>query len=161
MKLELTDREIGLAIAMAIMGYVLSAREWILWLDKLSPGEGLIVYYTILYGCLYVLSRLGLVVFGFRIKDPIQTFGLLMVTFAFFITVNWESPWVEVVTRGHYVDISPIHYQAEDGATWWFWQKMLPAADPETLRLLTFVATPFILCLIGGLLISRKPKLSV
>lgn len=156
---KLTKRELGLAIALAALGFILSSRSWIQWLDQLTPLEGFIVYYIILYACLYVLSRLDLVVFGVRIKDPIQTLGLLMLTFAFFICVDWESPWVDVVTRGGYVNISSVHYQAEDGAAWWFWQQMMPSADFETLRIMTYVVTPLILGVLGGLLTRGKPRL--
>ncbi|MEM3361407.1 MAG: hypothetical protein QXV85_09430 [Candidatus Bathyarchaeia archaeon] len=158
--MELTLREVWLALAFALMGFALTSRGWLLFLDGLNPLQGLVVYYLILYVSLYMLSRLDLVVFGFKIKDPLQTLGLLLITFAFFICVDWESPYVQLVTSRSVENVSPVLFQAEDGAMWFLWQNVLPAAGVETLRLLTYVATPFALALVGGLLVSEKVKFS-
>lgn len=158
--MKLTPREFVLALALALMGFAFSSRSMLTYLNGLSPLEGLIVYYVILYACLYVLSRLDLVVFGFKIKDPLQTLGLLLITFAFFITVDWESPYVQIVTTGSVGNVSPVLFQAEDGAAWFLWQQAYPSADFEILRLLTYVLTPFILAVVGGLLVSGKVKMS-
>lgn len=157
--MKLTIQEIGLAFAFAVIGFIFSSRSTIMFLNGLSPMQGLIVYYIILYVSLYMLSRLDLVVFGFKIKDPMQTIGLLMITFAFFICVNWENPYVQLVTKGNVENVSPVFFQAEDGAVWFVWQSVFPWLDIETLRLLTFVVTPFALALIGGFLVSEKIRL--
>jgi hypothetical protein len=158
--MELTLREVWLALALALMGFALTSRSWLLFLDGLNPIQGLAVYYLILYVSLYMLSRLDLVVFGFKIKEPLQTLGLLLITFAFFICVDWESPYVQLVTGRSVENVSPVLFQAEDGAIWFLWQNAIPWADLEALRLLTYVATPFILALVGGLLVSEKVKFS-
>ncbi|MGB9672084.1 MAG: hypothetical protein ACPLZY_02940 [Candidatus Norongarragalinales archaeon] len=158
--MDLTLHEIWLALALASMGFALTSRSWLLFLDGLNPFQGLIIYYLILYVSLYMLSRLDLVVFGFKIKDPTQTLGLLLITFAFFICVDWESPFVQIVTGRSVENVSPVLFQAEDGAVWFLWEKALPWANLETLRLLTYVATPFALASIGGLLVSEKVKFS-
>jgi hypothetical protein len=161
--MRLTEKEVALAVALAVLGFALSSRQWLLFLDGLNPFQGLIVYYIILYFSLYVLSRLDLVVFGFKIKDPWQTFGLLLITFAFFICVDWESPYVQLATRGsmeNVGNITAVLFQSEDGATWFLWLQAFPWLQSETLRVLTYVLTPFILTLIGGLLVSEKVKLS-
>jgi hypothetical protein len=161
--MQLTEKEVALAVALAVLGFALSSRQWLLFLDGLNPFQGLIVYYLILYFSLYILSRLELVVFGFKIKEPLQTFGLLLITFAFFICVDWESPYVQLATRGNLEtvgNITPVLFQSEDGATWFLWQHAFPWLQIETLRVLTYILTPFVLTLIGGLLVSEKVKLS-
>jgi hypothetical protein len=157
--MKLTEKELALALALAVVGYAFSSRTWLLYLSGINPLQGLIIYYVILYGCLYVLSRMDLVVFGFKIKDPLQTLGLMLITFAFFICVNWESPYVQLVTTGSLDGASPVFYQAEDGALWYAWSQALPQADIETLRILTFAVTPFVLTLVGGLLVSERVRL--
>ncbi|MEM3622778.1 MAG: hypothetical protein QXR76_03290 [Candidatus Bathyarchaeia archaeon] len=157
--MKLTDKEFALALVLAFMGLALSSRQWLLFLAELSPLEGLIVYYIILYVCLYVLSRMGLVVLGIKIKEPLQTFGLLLITFAFFIVVDWESAYVQYVTVGTMDGVSSVYLQAEDGAVFWVWSKLLPTGSIETWRLLTYVLTPFLMALVGGLLASEKVKL--
>lgn len=157
--MEITSKELGLATVLALLGLVFSSRFWLTFLAGLTPLEGLIIYYIILYACLYILSQLNLVVFGIRIKNPLQTFGLLLITFAFFIVVDWESSYVQYITTGSMQGASPVFLQSEDGAVFWLWQRFLPSAPIETLGLLTYVLTPFILALIGGLLASEKVKL--
>jgi hypothetical protein len=157
-KFRLTGREFLLALCFAFMGLIFGSRRWILFLSSLDPFSGLILYYIILGTVLYILSRLGLVVFGLKIDKPAQNLGLLLIVFSFFILVNWENPYIQYVTTGSMEGASPVFYQSEDGFTFWMWQHLLPSANPSQLAFLTYVLTPFILTLIGGLLISRKPR---
>jgi len=149
---EITGKELALAITIAFLGFAFSTRQWVLFLDKFDPFTGLLIYYIILYVALFALSRAGLIIWKFRIKDPVQVLGALLITMAFFITVDWESPWIQIVT-GKMGDVSNVLYQAEDGAFWYLWSFV--TNNPELLRLLTYVLTPFILTFIGVLLISK------
>ena len=141
------------------MGFVASSRGVILFLNSLNPFQGLLVYYLILYSSLYVLSKMDLVIFGFKIDNPLQTLGLLLITFSFFITVNWESAYVQYISTGSFGGTSTVFLQSEDGATFWFWSTMFPSAEVEFLRILTFVVTPFVLTIIGSLFVSKKIEL--
>jgi hypothetical protein len=158
--MRLTTREIWLALAFALMGFAFSTREWLLFLDGLNPLQGLIVYYVIIFTCIFVLSRLDLVVLGFRIRGLAQTLGLTLITFAFFICVDWESPYVQLITGRSVADVSNVYFQAEDGAVWYAWSQILPTAGPDVLRVLTYVFTPMLLALIGGFLVSEKVRLA-
>ena len=157
--MELTSKEFALAVVLAFMGFAFSTRQWLLFLSGLSPLEGLIIYYIILYASLYVLSRLDLVVLGIKIKEPLQTFGLLLITFAFFIVADFESAWTQFVTTGTWGGMSNVYIQSEDGALFWIFQQLLPMGSPELWRLLTYCISPFLIALIGGLLASEKIKL--
>ena len=154
---ELTSKEFALAVVLALMGFAFSTRQWLLFLSGLSPLEGLIIYYIILYASLYVLSRLDLVVLGIKIKEPLQTFGLLLITFAFFITVNFENPYVQLVTMGTTQGASPVFYGSEDGAVWFVVSQFV--SDVWLCRMITFVAVPFLLTILGGILVSGKIKI--
>jgi hypothetical protein len=151
--LEITREELALVLVITIMGFAFSMRPWILFLDSLNPFTGLIVYYIILYITLYVLSKMGLVIWKIRIKTPLQVLGCLLITMAFFITVDWESPWVQYVTGRAGADVSNVLYQAEDGAFWYLWSFLI--SNFEVLRILTYVITPFILTLIGVILVKK------
>ena len=160
--MKITERELSLAIAIAVIGLAFSTRNWIFYLNGLTPVVGLIFYYIILYAALYVLSRMGLVVFGLKIDDPVETFGLLTITFAFFIVVNWTCPYVQYVTTGSFAGASNVFVNnSEDGLTWYLWSQLIPQipANLLILRLLTYVATPFILTILGGMLISGKIRI--
>lgn len=158
--MRIESREIWLAVAIAAMGLVFSSREFILWMSGLNPLQGLIVYYLILYTVLFVLSRMGLVVLGERIETPLQVLGLVLITFAFFIVVDWESQYIQIVVDPSVAgQVAANYFQSEDGAVFYIWQTLLPGLDPYYHALLTYVATPFILALVGGLLTSEEVEL--
>lgn len=156
-RFSVTNRELSLAVAFAVMGFAFSTRTWLLFLNGLSPLGGLLVYYLVLYASLYGLSRLGLVLFGVKIDKPLQTLGLLLITFSFFLTVDWTSQWGAIVT-GH-LNISNIFLQDEDGVTFWAWSLLIP--NLEVCRIMAFVVTPFLLTLGGGALVSKKVRLGL
>jgi hypothetical protein len=141
------------------MGFLFTTHEMILFLNGLNSIEGLAVYYAILYAILLVLSRMDLVIFGFKIKNITQTIGLTIITFAFFITVNWTSPYIQYVTTGSVQGASNIFYQSEDGTMWYLWSLLLPSVGVEVIRILTYVVSPFLLALLGGLLVSGRIRM--
>lgn len=149
---EITREEVILVVTIIIMGFVFSTREWILFLDRLNPFVGLLVYYAILYVCLYALSKGGLIIWKFKIKNVVQVFGCLLITFAFFVIVDWESMYIAIVT-GKSTNISNVYLQAEDGAVWYLWSFL--TSNVEALRILTYVVTPAILTFIGVLLVKK------
>ena len=162
----LERREVLLAIVFALAGFIFSMREWILTLNSLNPLYGFFIYCSIVFIFIFGLSRMGLVVLGVRIKSFSQMLGLLCITFAFFIIVNWESEYVNYVVTGNFGGVN-IFYQAEDGATWFLWQSLIspnPADLPqrvELIRFMTYVFSVFLLTLLGGILLEKKPKLSI
>lgn len=156
--MEISKEEFALAIVFAIAGYIASMRETILFMNSLNPYQGLLVYYAIFYGCLLILSHFGLVIWKFHIDDPKSAFGALLITFAFFIIVNWASCYVNTVVSGDCKMVSTAYFNSEDGATYYFWSSIVN--NVEIARWLTFVLTPFVLVLAGGLLLEEKPKLS-
>jgi hypothetical protein len=157
MDFKITSKEIFLALVIASMGFLFSSREWILQLNALNPVQGLLVYYVILYISLYFLSKAGLIIYDLKIENAVQVFGLLLITFAFFITVDWESQWIQYVTKQNVEQASTVFYESEDGATFFLWSQLFPPIpeNMEKLRLLTYVVTPFILTLIGVFLVTK------
>ena len=158
-KFEVTSKEFQLAVAIGIMGFVLTSRQWILWLNTLTIVGGFLIYYALLYGALYVLEKMGLVVFGFKIKDPKQTVGLLLISFSFFAICNWENPYVQYVTTGSFSGASAVFYQTEDGLLWEATTHVLPTASVELQRVFAFVLMPFLIALAGATLVSKKIQL--
>ena len=99
---------------------------------------------------------MDLVVFGFKIEDPLETIGLLLVSFSFFATINAESAYIQIVTSGSVGNVSSIFFQAEDGVLWWFWNSIVGITDIERCRFLAFVLSPFIIALTGLGIVSQK-----
>ncbi|MEM3476432.1 MAG: hypothetical protein QXF83_06925 [Candidatus Bathyarchaeia archaeon] len=152
-KYKISFKEFSFAAILAFMGFIFTTRRFLLFLDSLNPFQGLIFYYIILFICLFLLSKAGLIVSRFKIKSLTQVFGMLLITFAFFIIVDWESPYINYATKGNLPNVSNIYFQAEDGAVWYLWS--LVVSDVNTLRFLTYIFTPFILALIGAIFVTK------
>lgn len=147
-----------LPVVLALMGFVFSTRTFIKGYNKLSPYGGLAVYYLILFLTVWALQTLGLVVAGQPFTDLRHNIGTILVVFAFFITIDWESCWVNQVTKGNCSEVSQVYFMSEDGAVYDLWSKVVKS--PEKVRILTYVVTPFILSLIGVFLLQEHlPKL--
>jgi len=153
--MRITKEEMFLAVALAIGGFILSSREFILWLNQYNPLQSLFIYYLMMYSALYVLAKFGLVIYKFKIDSPTKVLGLMMITFAFFIIIDWESCYINEVITGSCSNMSNIYFGSEDGATWWFWSVYMGITNIEYLRLLTYVFTPFALSLLGAYLVSE------
>ena len=144
------------ALTFALLGYLFSARKFISFLNTLTPTQGLIFYYFQLFVTLEVLQSLGLVVGGIRMATSMQTIGELLVIFGFFIIVDQESRWIQVVVgeETKQEQVCPgVYLQSEDGAVFEFWSTWF---EPETARLLTFVLTPAVLVAAGTYLMGFK-----
>lgn len=158
MDFKVSSKEWALAAIFAVAGYLLTMREVIMRLNSLDPIAGVAVFYAILYITLAVLSHFGLVIWKFRIDTPMKTLGLLLITFAFFIIVNWESCYVNTVASGSCSGVSSVYFASEDGAVWYLWTHVAEIADVEIARILTFSVTPFVLAVVGGALVSGGIK---
>lgn len=159
-KFKLTERELYLAVTFAVIGFIFSMHEVIVFLNSLNPLMGLVVYYTILYISLFILSRMGLTIFGLKIENTLQVLGLGLITFAFFILVNWENAYVYITVNGGLDNVPQLYFASEDGAVWYLWYDVLGIKSIEVARMLTFVFTPFILALAGGFLLEQRPSIS-
>lgn len=156
----ITSKELWLAVIFGVLGLAFNSSQWLRFMATLDNVSGLIVYYCILYGALYFLGRMGLTVFGIKIDKLSQTVGLLLLTSAFFICVNWTNPYVQYVTTGSLQGASTVFYNSEDGASWLLWSHFLPQVDVEVIRIFAFGLTPFLLALAGSYLINGKPRIS-
>jgi len=155
-KFQLTRNEFLIAALFAIAGFIVTTKFVISFMNGLTALGGLLAYYLLWFLLYWVIAKLGFKVFNIQIKTFLQILGMLLITFSFFIIVNWENPYVQLMTKGNIDGASTMFYQSEDGATFMFWNQMLGLSNPLLLRILTFVVTPFIFTLIGALLIQQK-----
>ena len=156
-KFKITKEEKILITILALAGFFFSSKKWLMFLDESNPITGLIIYYFIIFISFFFLSKLGLSLFKIEVKKTTQIIGIVLITFSFFIVFNWESQWVQYVTKGDVSSASSIFFQSEDGATFYFWNTILKIGM-NTSRILTFVVTPIILTLLGSYLVI-KPQL--
>jgi hypothetical protein len=153
-------RRYTLPIVFAVLGFLLSTKTWIRAYDKLPPYGGLIVYYTIITITILALEHLGLAVGGIEFFGFRHTIGTLLVVFSFFILFDWESCYINIVTKGDCKDVSQTYFASEDGAVYDLWNRLFPEKY-ELNRILTYVLTPFVLCLVGILLLTPHEKVKL
>jgi len=155
-RFSLTKNELKLAVFIALLGFIFSSRPFIKYLAlQSSPVIGFTIYYCVLFAITMVLAYLGFSVFNIQIKNVLQVIGTLMIVFSFFIVINWESQYVQYVDKGTVEGASNVFYSSEDGITFWVWHDIAGINDMNKVRILTFIITPFILTLLGGLLVTR------
>ena len=159
---KLTGNEILLALVVGLMGFFLTIRQFLLFMNNMNPLIGFTIYEVILFLILYILGRGGLVIFKVHIKSLTQTIGLYMITFAIFITIDWTSGYVQYVTTGSFAGASAVFTQSEDGVTWYLWSLIIQPTSAFAIQadhILTYVVTPICLCLLGGYLARGRVKL--
>lgn len=144
-----------MAIVLAFLGFLFSTKSWIMFLLPMNPIEVLVIYYIILYVALLTLSKFDLIIYDIKIDNPIKVFGLLLITFAFFIVVNWTNAYVQYVSTGTFEGAASVFYGSEDGATWYFFYNVLGITNLLLARFLTFVFAPFLLVLLGSFCVTE------
>jgi hypothetical protein len=159
--IELSPRDVCLAFAIAVMGFAFSGRAFLLYLNGLNSYQGFIIYYAIMYGSLYALSKLELIIFKPTISDIQGSAGMAMLLFSFFATINWENPYVQYVATGSFEGATGIFYQAEDGVCWLLATQVLGIVDIQMARIVAFSVIPFIVALVGLALIGGRVKVEV
>src|SRR5438445_8932778 len=137
MRFQLTLKDIYLAAAFAVGGFIFYQKSFLLYLSGLTPLQGLFVYYAVLGTFVFALQYFKLLSAGLH-----NAIGVLMLFFAVALIANWTNPYVQFVTTGNVAGASPVFYQAEDGVVWDFWYNTVGIKDFETAKYLSFVLTP-------------------
>lgn len=156
-KLKITGKEWAFVGIMTLLAIIFTNEYFLRFLASLNSFFGFMIYYIILYGCLTVMAYAGLVVFGIRIKKPLQIIGTGLIIFAFFLIFDWSSDYLNLVNASN-----GLINNSEDALSWDFWTLII---NPTTDFLrwlawaLAFPLTVFIFTLIGVILNSKKPRL--
>lgn len=134
----------------SLFGFVFTSRKFLLFYDKFPPYGGLVFYYFILFFTILFLQYIGLEIGGIKYTDWKHTIGTMLILFAFFIVVDWESCYINIVTKGscNKEQFSNIYLASEDGAVFDLYSRIFPKKN-NLNRILTYVITPFILGVIG------------
>jgi hypothetical protein len=149
-----------LPIIFACLGFLFTTRNFIKTYDKLPPYLGLLFYYFIITITVICLEYMGLIINGVEFSGFKHTVGSILVIFSFFIIVDWESCYVNIVTKGNCGNISNVYFSSEDGAVYDLWNKVFPGKH-NLNRVLTYVLTPFLLTLIGLSLLTENQKVTI
>lgn len=159
-------KDIILAIAFAIIGFMLSTGFAVRFIDSLGAVVGFLVMTVFIVVMMVVLSLFGLIIFKFRnVSDGVfKAIGLLMITFAFFIITSQTSCYQNLVLEKS-CDVCSSYFQSPDGAVWHLVSNVTnPVGSVVRLqltRIITYVIVPALLALFGGLLVKGSPKMEV
>ena len=139
-------------------GYLFTTKKWVTFLSSLSPAKGLGVQYSVFCCGMIFLQYVGLRISSINFNEIRHTIGSMLIVFAFFIIVTWQSCYINIVINGNCDDVDNIFMQSEDGFVYYILSKYIK--NVQTLRIITYSIIPFILVLIGQQLIVRKISLS-
>lgn len=159
-------RLLVLPIVFALLGFIFSARPWIKFLDRQSPPVGLLIYYTIIFTTLMLLQHFGLIVADVKFDSVAHALGALLIIFSFFVIFSWESYYIAQVVDDVSEDatqqratstsvVSNVYLESEDGSVYYFWYNIM-GYSVELSRKLTYILTPFVLTILGLLLIKNR-----
>lgn len=157
--IKIQKNTIKILIIALVIGFIVQYPLIIQMLNTLNPFEGLLVYYTILFIGITILTKSGLTYHNVKLDKPIQTLGILMIIFAIFIWFDWTSAWVSYNTTGSISHVPNIYQGSEDGATYYLWSQITGTTTQVQLQLasyLTYILTPIVLIFIGRKLINNK-----
>ena len=148
------NTKILIPFALGIIGYVFTIKPWLLFMDKLDPFIGLIVYYIILTFTITIIQFLGMSIGGIDYNYNIvnYTTGLLFIIFSFNLVTSWQSCYINEITKGNCDNVSSIFLHTEDGATYYLLSNIIK--NQEIKRIATYVITPFVFSFIGIYLMS-------
>lgn len=154
----ITWQELAFVISIALLGFLFSSKGILVFLDEMPVIVGFAIYEIILYGYLFLMSRIGILTWHKKKLNALQVFGAFLITSSFFLVVNLENPYVQYETRGSFTTASNVYFGTEDGITWSLWSAIFPTTTAINIlidRILTFIITPIILSLAGVYLVEK------
>lgn len=138
---------LGLAVAIAVIGFIFTSKQWLQFINSLSPEAGLVLKNVIIF----------LIILGLHSVDDVvdsphrQALGVLLMYSAFNIIFNYQSEWI------HDAKAPNVDKQTPDGA---LYERARSLFSPDMSRIIVFVLVPFIFVIIGSSLISKRVKLN-
>ena len=157
-KFKITWKEWTFVAIMTILAILFTNKFWLLLIAKFNPLIGFLIYYFVVYIALTLMSFAGLIVFGVKIKNPLQIIGSGLIVFAFFLIFDWSSQYVTLVGADR-----ALWNNSEDSVSFYLWSLIIHPDTATKLWIvwgLAFPLTVFIITLIGVWLVHKKPKLN-
>lgn len=157
-------------LGIAMIGCLIAWRDFIVFMNKLNPLQGLIIWYG-LFACALLMIFGGRTVtisgVGSRTIGLLEVAAVLMVYWAFRIVVGVESPWAAQATEMRPETVPPVMYQSEDGVTYSaayslfrflepYFPNPLWKTYPEFIAFMTYVIAPMVLIGLAAALLSAK-----
>ena len=155
-------RDIVLAVVFVILGFVFTTKFFVTYLNSLNPALGMLLVFGLVTGCIFALSKLDLIMVGFKWEGFTKMIGWALITFAFYIIISNSSCYQNMTVYGTCDKVSNIFFQTPDGAMFWLWSRLIPITTTtglQIVRLLTYCLTPGLLAFLGGMCVRGKQHL--
>jgi len=157
-------------LGLALMGFLVAYKNFIVFMNKLNPLQGLVIWYGLLAMALLIIFHgrtVAIAGVGSRSLGILEVMAILMVVWAFQIVLGVQSPWAAYASGKSPEQVPNVIYQSEDGVTYTllynlFWSlspyfpNQLWKTYPEFIAFLTYVIAPIILVGLASLLLSAK-----
>jgi len=149
--------EVRIVLILTVLSVILTLKPFILLINALGPGPGLILKYAFMGTIIYILLKgIGGVKLG-KVNLKIlkrQTIGSLFLLFAVFMVLSWGgSCWYALLINGSCEGIPSIYLMYEDGALWWLYSQFID--NIYIVWFLTYPVSVAMFSTIGVVLLKR------
>ncbi len=152
---KITWQEWIFVLLIGIFGFLSYLKVWLVFLNTLNPLLNFLIYYFIWFSIILILSFTGFVIFGTKIKNPIQIIGTLLVLFSIGVIIGWSNNYVNYAVNGEFSNNLNILWGCEDGVSWWFFYNLLGIHTIWLSKLLAFSIFPMFTALLGVFLVTK------
>ena len=161
---------IRVMVGLAMIGALAASRSFIVFMNKLNPLQGLVIWYSLLAIALFIILHgrsITVAGLGTRSLGFTEILATLMIVWAFQIVLGVESPWAAQASNLDPSQVPAVLYQSEDGVTYTllynlFWSlspcfpNPLWKTYPDFIAFTTYVLAPIILVLLASLILTAK-----
>jgi len=157
-------------MGLAMIGVLAASRDFILFMNRLNPLQGLVIWYSLLAAALLIIlhgSRVSVAGLGTRSLGLTEVAATLMIVWAFRIVMGVESPWAAHASGVSPSQVPGVLYQTEDGVTYTLLYNLFYAFSPhfpniiwktypDFIAFMTYVVAPIALVLLACILLTAK-----
>ena len=161
---------VRVVVGLAMIGALAASRSFIVFMNKLNPLQGLVIWYSLLAIALFIILHgrsITVAGLGTRSLGFAEIIATLMIVWAFQIVLGVESPWAAQASGINPSQVPGVLYQSEDGVTYTilynlFWSlspyfpNPLWKTYPDFIAFTTYVLAPIILVLLASLILTAK-----
>ena len=161
---------VRVVVGLAMIGALAASRSFIVFMNKLNPLQGLVIWYSLLAIALFIILHgrsITVAGLGTRSLGFVEIIATLMIVWAFQIVLGVESPWAAQASNLDPNQVPQVLYQSEDGVTYvllynllWSLSPYFPnivwKTYPDFIAFMTYVITPIILVLLASLILTTK-----
>jgi len=156
--------------AFGLIGLLIASRGFIIFMNKLNPLQGLLIWYMLIGFALLLLFHghsISISGVGTRGLGFLEVIASLAIIWAFQIIISVESPWAAEASNLDPNQVPQILFQSEDGVTYYIFYQAFKFLEnsfpflawktyPDFIAFMTYVVAPILLLLFAAAILSAK-----